>query len=112
MDCGTITNSISEHFPVYIIKKKESIKHNDITFQGRSYRNFNEDMFRDMLSSYNWGKFYASFDVETAWTELYQYILYVADFMCPVKTFKFKDKKPQWFNDDLIEMSVNRDEFF
>lgn len=32
--------------------------------------------------------------------------------MCPIKTFKFKDKKPKWFNDDLIELSVNRDEFF
>lgn len=90
MDCGVITNSINDHFPVYLIKRKESTKHENITFQGRSYRNFEESVFRGMLSSYNWGKFYASFDVET----------------------KFKVKKSQWFNDDLIEMSVNRDELF
>lgn len=109
---GIILNNISDHFPIFIVKKKSMIKHEKTTFQGRSYRNFDRAEFCERLQDYNWGRFYASFDVDTAWDEMYRRILAVSDEMCPIKTFHIKDKKPIWYHDELVEYSTNRDEFF
>lgn len=32
--------------------------------------------------------------------------------MCPIKVFSFKDRKPPWYNVELLKMAVNRDEFY
>lgn len=109
---GIILNNISDHYPTFLIKKKIPLKHKKVSFQGRSYRNYNYDLFRTRLQEYNWGKYYAAFDVETAWEELYEQILKISDEICPIKTFNFKDKKPVWYNDELLEMAVNRDDFY
>lgn len=81
-------------------------------FQGRSYKHYDEDSFRLKLCNTNWGRFYASFDVNTAWDELFNPIIKIADEMCPAKVFNIKNKKPSWCNDELIEPAANRDEFY
>lgn len=109
---GVIQNNISDHFPTFIVKKKLTTKYVKTTFRGRSYRFYDDNEFKMRLLNYNWGRFYAAFDVDTAWQELYQCILDVSDELCPVKTFYFRDRKPAWYNDELVELSTNRDEFF
>lgn len=101
--CGIISNCISDHSLVYLVKKKIAVKHSSVSFQGRSYKDFDEEIFHQRLRSHNSGRYYAAFDVETAWHELFTCILYESDIMYPIKTFKFKDKEPEWFNDELIE---------
>lgn len=109
---GIIMNNISDHFPTFLVKKKLHVKYTKTTFRGRSYRLFDECEFKLRLQNYNWGRFYAAFDIDTAWQEFYQCILDVSDDLCPVKTFHFKDKKPAWYHDELVELATNRDEFF
>lgn len=82
------------------------MKHIKTSFKGTSYRHYDENEFRLRLLDYNWGRFYASFDVETAWNEMYQQILTVSDDLCPVKTFHFKDKKPAGYHDELVEYAI------
>lgn len=109
---GIIKSSISDHYPVFIVKKKCAVKRPRTSFQGRSYRNLDHDLFCENLKYYNWGRFFATWDVDEAWLELYNVILAEANDMCPVKTFSIKGKKPPWYSDDLIELIANRDDLF
>lgn len=62
---------------------------------------------------HNWGRFYATVDIDDTWQELYSTILPEADRMCPMKTFNIScSKKPPWFNDELIKLAANRDKFY
>lgn len=65
-----------------------------------------------ILSSYNWGSFYASFDVDTAWESLYTVLLKLSNQFCPFKTFYIKRDRPPWFTDEITELSKNRDDLF
>lgn len=109
---GIITSSLSDHYPVFIVKKKCMTKRPSTSFQGRSYRNLDYDIFCHNLKYYNWGRFYATTDIDEAWLEFYNVILAEANRMCPVKTFSIKGIKPSWYSDDLIEMIANRDDLF
>lgn len=66
----------------------------------------------EFLNSHNWGPYYASFDVDTAWNYLYSIILSISNQLCPIKTFHIKRDRPPWFSDEITELSKNRDEFF
>lgn len=109
---GIILNSLSDHYPTFLVKKKLLFKRDKVRFQGRSYRNLDPEAFSDCLRSYNWGHFFATQDVDAAWDELFSVILSVSDDMCPVKTFNITNHKPPWYHTELIELAANRDELF
>lgn len=109
---GIISSSLSDHYPLFLVKKKNVMKHQKISFTGRSYRDFDSITFGENLQYYNWGRYYAAFDVDTAWDELYGVILAEADRMCPIMNFNIKNKRPDWYSDELMELSVNRDWLF
>ena len=48
-------------------------------------------------------------DVNEAWNYLFNQILLEANMTCPLTTFKFKRDRPPWYNDELRDLSVNRD---
>lgn len=109
---GVISSSISDHYPVFLVKKKEKIIRLRTSFQGRSYRDLDPELFCNTIKFYNWGRFYATENIDEAWSELYNVILQTANDLCPIKTFNIKGIKPAWYSTDLIELIANRDELF
>lgn len=88
------------------------IKRDKVDFQGRSYRHVDATIFSERLLPYNWGRFFATQDVDAACDELFNVILSISDDMCPVKTFNITKHKPPWYHTELIELAANRDELF
>lgn len=109
---GIIHNNLSDHYPTFLIKKKIQIKRDKVSFQGRSYRNLDRAAFSDQLTYYNWGRFFATQDVDVAWNEFFKVIQTVSDDMCPIKTFQISNHKPAWYHAELIELAANRDDLF
>lgn len=99
---GIFKNYMSDHFPTFLIKKKMPFKHPKASFQGRSYKEFDKDLFCENLRSYNWGRFYGTYDIDQAWDEMFSIISEECDNMCPSKTFYIKSDKPTWYTDDLV----------
>ena len=100
---GTLEHFLSDHQPMYLLHKKIRDKRPKAKFQGRSYRNFNLDEFRTRLAKANWATFYESANAEVAWTSMLDLITSILDHMCPVKTFHFKNYRPDWLSKELIE---------
>lgn len=62
--------NISDHEPVYIIRKKRNVKPKRVTFECRDFRSFNDEAFQDDLKRYDWSGFYRENDVDSLWDEL------------------------------------------
>ena len=53
-----------------MIRKKEKIVNTKLTFQSRSYRNFDQESFQDKLTNADGVPFYTAEDVDQAWSFL------------------------------------------
>ena len=110
---GTLDSFISDHQPIFIIKKKEKNRGKmDLSFDGRSYRHYNKQVFSDNISSKNWTSFYDAPTPSEAWKEMLYIITAEADKQCPVKHFKIRNSKPCWLTNELIEQMRYRDYFY
>lgn len=109
---GTLACYVSDHVPTFLVIKKHKETYVKTSFVGRSYRNYHKDELHELLNLHNWGSYYASFDVNTAWDHLFSVIHKLANKLCPIKTFYIKRNRPPWFNDEITELSKNQDKFF
>ena len=109
---GTLDHHISDHQPIYAVHKKERDKRDKVQFRGRSYRNFNSEVFREKLRNARWEEFYDLGDPEEAWNFMLGRITLILDEMCPIQTFQIRNYRPDWMTDELIEQIKDRDYFY
>ena len=109
---GTLDHYVSDHQPIYVVQKKQRDARPCIEFQGRSYRNYDKSMFRDRLLGQDWEEYYKIKDPSKAWGFIIDKVLPILDEMCPIKTFKIKNYRPEWITAELIEQILDRDYFY
>ena len=109
---GTLNDYLSDHQPVYAIKKKNKDSRTKETFTGRSYRHYSTEALQQSLKEMNWNDLLDLSTPDTAWSSLYSEIIKEVDRMCPVKTFTVRSNKPEWITNDLMEQMRDRDYFY
>ena len=109
---GTLEHFISDHQPIYIIHKKGRDTRQSEEFTGRSYRNYDGEAFKQRLRALDWEGYYKILDPDRAWEFLLEGITAVLAVMCPVRTFKIKNYRPDWMTRELIEQVTDRDYFY
>lgn len=109
---GVINFNCSDHLPTYIVIKKAKEAYPKAKFLGRSYIDYNKEIFQAELMNINWGRLYGTSDVNDAWEIIFNGILAIVDRLCPMKEFKIRRDHPPWFNSEIIELSANRDHLF
>ena len=109
---GTLDHFISDHQPIFIIKKKMRDKRPTIDFRGRSYRDYDKEAFKTGLLGLDWNDFYAMTDPDQAWLHIVDKFTPLLDAMCPIRTFKMKDYRPEWITAELVEQIKDRDYFY
>ena len=103
---------ISDHQPIYVVKKKQREKHERTTFTGRSYKNFNLELFKERLLRIDLSDLFDMEDPSVMWDKLLGYIQHDLDIHCPIRTSLFRNYRPSWFNESLIEQIKDRDYFY
>ena len=104
---------ISDHQPVYAVHKKGRDKRESVGFEGRSYRNFDKNIFKDMLrEAVNWEDLHNIDNPNSAWDFILKHGTSVLDKLCPMQTFHIKNYRPDWMTDELIEQIKDRDYFY
>ena len=111
-DSGTLDHFISDHQPVFAVKKKGRDHRPTVEFEGRSYRNFDRELFKTELLHDSWDDFYGMKDINKAWEHLLGRVEVILDKMCPLMKFKIKNYRPEWVTDELIEQIKDRDYFY
>ena len=91
---GTLEHYVSDHQPVYVVKKKGRDVRPNVEFRGRSYRNFDKKVLTEKLLNCNWEEYFESLGPEIAWDYLMGQFIPLLDEMCPVRTFQIKNYRP------------------
>lgn len=111
-DCGTWEINISDHQPVYAIRKKERTKQPKVVIECRSFKNYIKSDFQQDLQEHNWDNFFLLENPEDAWCFLYETILYYANRHCPYTKFTAKNSQPEWINQEVLEQLKERDRVY
>ena len=109
---GTLNSFISDHQPIFVIKKKQRTTPDTMNFTGRSYKNLDLDTLIDNLYKSDWAGLYLHHDPELAWDFLYQKLTMELDKSCPIRKSRVRNYIPDWINPRLREMMKNRDYFY
>ena len=64
---GTLDVNLSDHEMIYVTRKHITKSKASTSFDGRSYINYNEELFVTKLTEINWNDFYAITDPDIAW---------------------------------------------
>ena len=106
---GTLDLNISDHLPIWAIRKKTKIKPTTSEFSGRTYKNYNKDILRERLSQINWQIFYNEPDVNRAWNFFVTSVLSILDIICPTRKSRYTNSRPPWITNELMELANDRD---
>ena len=112
MRSGVLDNNLSDHLPIYLVKKKAKDNRSKETFIGRSYRHFNEGEFKNTLRAKNWEHIIDYTSAESAWDSILKEVKKELDFCCPIKKYTVRGTRPKWLTNTLIEQMKDRDYFY
>ena len=85
-ESGTIDIFISDHQPVFIVKRKHRTQHVKTQFSGRTYRNYNQQRVQDQLDvNLDKNKIFNENDPSICCNYLLQDITKIADVITPIK---------------------------
>lgn len=51
---GVIIHSLSDHYPIFFIKKKKKLEKKICTFRGRSYLNYSFANLESLVNTFDW----------------------------------------------------------
>ena len=104
-ESGILPISISDHLPVYLIKKKSRPVKSFRKIKGRSYKNYDKDLFGELLMlDKGWGEFWhAGNTPNILWDIMLKIIRRTADKMCPLVNIRIRDGTPGWYTREVIE---------
>ena len=102
--CSPLQINVSDHLPFAIVRKKKCSIHT-----GRSYFNYTKDAFSVSLVTHDWDLFYSLTDTNKLWQLMLKYITTSLNELAPVRKFKFRNERPIWFSDELMEIIKDKD---
>ena len=109
---GTMSMMLSDHQPIYVVKKKVRETRNSATFEGRSYNSLDINSFKERMAKLELDDLYEMSSPEEIWLSILDHITSDLDKHCPVRKFKIANYKPEWASDDLLEQIKDRDYFY
>ena len=109
---GTLDHFISDHQPIYVVKKKKRDSRPKVEFRGRSYRNYNGEEYKRKLLECDWESFYAIDEPNAAWEYMLDQFTPLVNEMCPIRDYSIKNYRPDWVTNELLEQIKDRDYFF
>lgn len=90
---GVIELNISDHFPTYVIIKKQKVKHKKTFFTCRVMKNYSDQKLGEELERIDWSDFYALETPADCWELMYRKLLVVLNKLCPEKCFNNVKRK-------------------
>lgn len=103
-DTGTLNYNLTDHLPVFVVKKKmrNSIKYKEILC--RSYRNLDETQFRKDIESIDFFDIFTSNDPEIVYCHIYG----IVEPYCPLRIMKIPLERPSYITDEIVQCMLQR----
>ena len=106
---GVSNVNISDHQMIILTRKKAKSLKQKCEFIGRSYRNYNKDVFQEMIRTANGQFLENNISVDRQWELVEQNITEIIDEMCPKKSFRIIQVKQPWITPRLLELILDKD---
>ena len=106
---GVANVNLSDHQMILLTRKKAKSTKQRCSFEGRSYRHYNKEIFQEQIENANWHKFDESRNPIRMWEIMKINIEGIIDTMCPMKTFRINQIKQPWITPPLIELIKDKD---
>ena len=109
---GVLDLSISDHLPIFYVRKKTREHNPKKIIHGRSYKKYNVENYQnDITSDKKWDIFWSCEpDVDMLWDVMYDIIVSHADDHCPTVKMCVNENCPYWYTKELIE-EINQKNF-
>ena len=106
---GVANINLSDHQMILLTRKKAKSTKQRCSFEGRSYRHYNKEIFQEQIENANWHKFDENRNPIKMWEIMKINIEGIIDTMCPMKTFRINQIKQPWITPPLIELIKDKD---
>ena len=106
---GSIDLNISDHIPIFVIRKKVKVKRTSAEFIGRTYRNYSKDILHKKLNEIDWDELYELDCPNKKWDLFLSRLNPILDVICPIRRSKYTNSRPPWITQELIELANDRD---
>ena len=105
----TRTWNLSDHLMVGITLIDHYFVNERISFEGRTYKKYNADLFKACIKNADWGPIDNCNDVNERWLFILGLFTEELDKMCPVRTFKVRKDRAPWITDHILELINDKD---
>jgi hypothetical protein len=110
---GTIDIGISDHMIIFCTRRNvKGIMNVNNVVEIRSMRNYEQEVYIDMLRNANWENVLNDNEVNSAWRKFKDILDHIIDHIAPVKRVKVKSKTEPWMTGEIIEAIKERDKLF
>lgn len=109
---GCIDYVISDHYPIYVIKKRITVKRLKERIDGRPLGSLNWEFFQEKLVEYDWENILSAGNLDDIWSGVKSAITEILNNLCPLKWMSVISNKPSWFNSELTDIAKQRDRLF
>ena len=105
---GVLNDLISDHFPVYAVRKKSREIVERVWKSVRIYKNYDVDHFKNLFDLIDWENFFNCSAPDVLWDILYERIQEILEVMCPYKKILVREEKTLWFTNEIYECIKKR----
>lgn len=112
LESGTLNYNLSDHLPIYLIKKKTKSERKTQRFRGRSFFHYSLDAFETELEKYDWNLILTENNPNTQWDMCEKILFDISDVICPLRNFQITKSRPEFFTNELCEFIKEREKIF
>ena len=106
---GVLDDLLSDHFPIYTVRKKEREHVHKIEKRVRVYKKFDAQVFENLLvHDIDWNVFYAEDNPDVLWDTVINCITGILEIMCPFKNIFVRENRSPWFTQEIYESIYKR----
>ena len=105
---GILNDLLSDHFPVFAIRKKVRETVTKVKKRVRTYKNYDEDNFKILFCEMDWNFFFNCSNVDNLWDMVYNHIQGILEIMCPYKNIYVRKDRVPWFTYEIYECIKKR----
>ena len=105
----TLFTGVSDHKLLKVTRYSKSFKNLPRFVKKRSFKNFDEDLFKDKIRECGWDDVYSCSNVDTAAELLTGKITDILDEMAPIKKFQTRTKYAPWLSNETKHLITERE---
>ena len=105
---GVLPDLLSDHLPIYAIRKKKRNFFEKIKITNRVYKKYDKEAFQQYMRDQDWSKVYKASDINEKLRIVQDTARRFLNQHCPIRTYTVKDYKTQWMDPDTLKLINTR----